>query len=186
MNKAEIAAILGLGAVGLVFLVPLSANTQPLQAPMDTRDVATVYTTGDVNPPPGVAMLVGAQGSSNMGLRARPVIACDQFVSEDVKGPGGFGLASAPGKNLYVCSYSISNGSALQDVQFVSGMEASSGSGHACSPGQAITAKFHLLSNQFVSQGSGIGSLFTAPGQGLCLAVAGKGHVSVNVTYASF
>lgn len=131
-------------------------------------------------------MLVGAQSSSKTGLRVRPVIACDQFVSEDITGPGDFGLVGAPGKNIYVCSYSISNGSALQDVQFMSGEETSGGDGHSCLSGQAITARFHLLSNQFVSQGSGIGSLFRAPGKGLCLAVTGPGHVSVNVTYARF
>lgn len=185
MTKSGNAALLAAGAIALAVLGPQAAEAQSLRPPMATRDAATVSTTGDI-PPPGVATLIGAQGSSNAGLRVRPVIACDQFVSEDIAGPGDFELTSAPGKNLYVCSYSISNGSALQDVQFVSGADASSGSDHACSPGRAITAPLHLLSNQFVSQGSGIGSLFTVSGAGLCVRATGKGHVSVNVTYARF
>ena len=172
----------------LVFILfaPQSADARSLHSPTRTRDLATVKTTADIKTPPGVAMLMGAQGSSQEGLRVRPVIACDQFISEDIKGPGDFGLVAALGKNIYVCSYSISNGSALQDVQFMSGEQTAAANGHSCSSGQAITARFHLLSNQFVSQGSGIGSLFRVSGSGLCLAVRGPGHVSVNVTYASF
>ena len=186
MTKSKIAAVLVVGIVALAFLAARPADAQPAPSPMPTRAAATVSTGGDINPPPGVVILIGAQGSSNMGLRARPVIACDQFVSVDITGPGDFGLVSVAGKKLYVCSYSISNGSELQDVQFVSGMEASSGGSRTCSPGQAITAKFHLLSNQFVSQGTGIGSLFMVSGPGLCITATGKGHVSVNITYASF
>lgn len=186
MGKSGIPAVLAASIIGLMLSLPVTVYADPARSPAVTRNAATLSTTGDINPPPGVAVLVGAQGSSNAGLRVRPVIACDQFVSEDVTGPGAFALASAPGKNLYVCSYSISNGSALQDVQFVSGTDTSFGAGHACTPGQAITAKYHLLSNQFVSQGGGIGSLFSVPSHALCISVAGSGHVSVNVTYASF
>jgi len=178
--------MLAASTIGLMLSIPAPADARPAPGPMATHDAATVSTTGDISPPPGVAVLIGAQGSSNAGLRVRPVIACDQFVSEDVTGPGTFGLASAPGKNLYICSYSISNGSALQDVQFVSGRDSSLGAGKTCTPGQVISASFHLLSNQFVSQGSGIGSLFTVPSHALCIAVPGNGHVSVNLTYASF
>jgi hypothetical protein len=88
------------------------------------------------------------------------------------------------GKRVYVCSYSISNGTMPRDVQFVSGMEASSRSGSVCSPGGPVT-RFHLAPNQFVSQGSGVGSLFaTSVSQGLCLRVYGgsTGDVSINVT----
>lgn len=177
MTKAKIALAIALGGAALVFVA--QSATQPMTAP-------------------GVA---GTQGSSNVAPRAPTLIACDQSVSRDLKGPGDFNLASAAGKNLYVCSYSISNGSALQDVQFVSGAEVAdvspgyssgnslaypAGSGHVCLPGLAVTAKFHLLSNQFVSQGSGVGSLFVTTGQGLCLRVTGGGEVSVNVTYASY
>ena len=172
--------------LALVLFAPQFAGARSLRSLTRTRDLATVTTTEDIKTPPGVAMLVGAQGSSKEGLRVRPIVACDQFVSEDITGPGDFGLVGAPGKNIYICSYSISNGSALQDVQFMSGEETSPGNGQRCSSGQAITARFHLLSNQFVSQGSGIGSLFRVSGRGLCLAVTGPGHVSVNVTYASF
>jgi hypothetical protein len=186
MRKSEIPSVLAASAIGLMLSIPASVYANPETGPMVTRDAATVSTIGDINPPPGVAVLIGAQGSSNAGLRVRPVIACDQFVSEDVTGPGAFGVASAPGKNLYVCSYSISNGSALQDVQFISGKDSSLGAGKVCTPGQGITATFHLLSNQFVSQGGGIGSLFSVPSHALCIAVTGNGHVSVNVTYASF
>ncbi len=186
MANSRMAIAIPVGAIALMFAAPQPASTQPLPAPTPTRDAATATVNTDLMTPPGVAILVGAQGSSNLAFRARTLIACDQSVSKDLKGPGDFGLASAPGKHVYVCSYSISNGSTVQDVQFVSGTEASSGYGSVCSPGLPVTARFHLVSNQFVSQGSGVGSLFVAPGQGLCLRVTGKGDVGVNVTYASF
>lgn len=186
MGRSGLAVILAASAITLPLLISGTAHAKSRHHPMATRDTATVQTTGDLTPPPGVAILIGAQGSSDTGLRARPVVACDRFVSEDLKGPGDFHLASAPGKHLYVCSYSISNGSALQNVQFLSGTATASSNGQACTRGRPITAKFHLLSNQFVSQGSGVGSLFTVPGEGLCAAVSGPGHVSVNITYASF
>ncbi len=168
MTRSKIAIAVALGALALAFIVQPPAVTQPMQPPMTPHDAATTGAYGD--------------------LAFRTPIGCDQFVSKDLKGPGDFGLVGATGRHLYVCSYSISNGSALQDVQFISGTEASSPAkyGPECSPGLAVTAKFHLLSDQFVSQGSGVGSLFTTGGRGLCLRVMGNGEVSVNVTYAVF
>lgn len=179
-----IAALLAIAAVIFITQRPAQSHVQP--PPTATRDAATTFTTGDL-PDPGVAMVVGTRASSSGAFRARPLIGCDKYASRDLKGPGGFGLAVDAGKRVYVCSYSISNGSVARDVQFVYGIESSSGSGTGCSPGDAVTAKFHLAPNQFVSQGSGVGILFMTPvSQGLCLRVYGSGEVSVNVTYATF
>jgi hypothetical protein len=185
MTKAKIAFVVTLGIIAvMLFIIQRPAQTQTQPTPMATRDVATTNIGGELTSAPNAAMLVGTQGSSLMGFRARTLIGCDQYVSKDVKGPGEFGLAS--GKSVYVCSYSISNAGTAQDVRFVTGTEASSGSGHVCNPKGNVSATFHLAQNQFVSQGSGVGSLFNAGGQGLCLKVFGGGDVSVNVTYATF
>jgi hypothetical protein len=186
MTKSKIALAVALSVAAALFIGQRPAQTQPPPAPMATRDAATANVNGELATAPGVAILVGTQGSSTLGFRARTLIGCDQYVSKDLRGPGGFGLASEAGKSVYVCSYSISNAGTAQDVQFISGTEASSGGGSLCNPGAAVSAKFHLAPNQFVSQGSGIGSLFKTSGQGLCLKVYGAGDVSVNVTYATF
>jgi hypothetical protein len=186
MAKAKTALVIALNIIAVMFISRQSAKTEPQPAPMETRDVATTNINGELLTPPFAAMLVGAQGSGTLGFRARALIGCDKYVSKDIKGPGGFGLASEAGKSVYVCSYSISNAGTAQDVQFISGTEASSGSGHVCNPGGTISAKFHLAPNQFVSQGSGVGSLFRTSVEGLCLKVYGGGDVSINVTYATF
>lgn len=188
MTKTRIAISITVGAIALVVIMQRPTQTQTTAPPPTaTRDAATTLIVSE-QAAPGFAMLAGTQGSvSVMAFRARPLIACDQNVFKDItSGAGGYGLASAFGNGLvHVCSYSISNGSIAQDVQFVSGSPASSGSGFVCSPETPVSARFHLAANQFVSQGSGVGSLFTSPSS-LCLKVIGAGAVSVNVAYASF
>jgi len=186
MAKAKFAIVVAFSIVAVMFISRQPAQTQPPLAPMATRDVATTNINGELLTPPTAAMLVATQGSGTLGFRAQALIGCDRSVSRDIKGPGGFGLAAEAGKSVYVCSYSISNADTIQDVQFISGIEVSSGSGHVCNPGGTISAKFHLGAKQFVSQGSGVGSLFRTFKEGLCLKVYGSGDVSINVTYATF
>jgi hypothetical protein len=183
MTKTNFAVVFALLTVGGMFIAQRPVQTQ---APTLTRDAATTVFTANLLQPPTSVMLMGTQGSSSLAFRARPLIACDQHASRDLRGPGGFGLAGEVGKNVYVCSYSISNAGAAQEVQFISGTEVSSGGGSRCNPGGMISGKFYLAPNQFVSQGSGVGSLFRTDRQGLCLQIAKAGNVSVKVTYATF
>lgn len=162
--------------------------TQPLPVTA-TRDAATISINGEPVDFSGLAMLIGTRGSSTLGFRARALVACDQHSSRDVKKAGEYGLAGAAGKAVHVCSFSISNGSVAQDVQFVSGTEACSGSGCTCN-GNPVSAKFHLAPYQFITQGSGVGVVFTTGGGsplngGLCLKVYGAGDVGVNVSFAT-
>src|SRR4051812_46979204 len=164
---------LGIVAAAAVLVLTLSlrpAHTQTTPTLTLTRDAATLPINGELLQAPNLAMVVGAQGSSIGAFRARTLIACDQFVSKDLRGVGGFGLASANGKTIYVCGYSISNGGAQQDVQFGYGVEVSSGSGTFCSPGDPVTGTFHLSPYQFVAQGSGVGMLFKTV-QSLCVKI---------------
>lgn len=185
MNRPSMVLVGALSVVALIFMTQRTAQTRVQPAPMATRDAATLPVNGELATDPGLALLVGARGSSVMGFRARPLVGCDQFASRDVKGAGGYGIGG--GRGVRVCGYSISNGSVAQDVQFVSGTEASSGSGHVCNPGTAVSARFHLAPNQFIAQGGGVGLLFATPAaEGLCLRVYGAGDVGVNVTYATF
>ena len=163
---------------------PVYSETTP---PTATRDAATMFVNGESLATPVSALLVGAQASSGVGIRVRPLIACDRFFSKDFENvaAGAYGLAVADSnRNIHVCSYSISNGKTAQDVQFISGVEASAGNVHSCS-GVPVSGKFHLTPNQFISQGSGVGSLFAAD-KGLCIKLSGAGDVSVNITYSSF
>ena len=188
MFKRQIGIAFAIGVVGTIALMQRPvASKNPTPVPMETKDAATTV-VGNLLGSPSFAILVGAQGSSSMGSRVNTFVGCDQQAFKDIKGIGAYGLASATGNALvHVCSYSISNGGVAQDVQFVSGFPASSGSGYVCSPETPVSAKFHLGPNQFVSQGSGIGSLFTqVPGQSLCLKVFGAGDVGVNLSYAGF
>lgn len=187
MTKPGVAIAAALSVAAFIVLAQQPAQTRVQPPPTATRDAASLPVNGELATDPNVAMLAGAQGSSLMGFRARPLVGCDQFAFKDIPGAGGYGVAGSNGKSVRVCGYSISNGSVPQDVQFVYGTEASSGGSHVCNPGQAVTARFHLAPNQFISQGGGVGSLFMTPsGQGLCLKVYGTGAVSVNVTYATF
>lgn len=192
MTKTRIALATALGVAAVILITQWPARTlaepsaqKRATVPTATRDAATTLVTGNLAEDPGVAMLVGGRGSSSLGFRGRMLVACDQSVSVDLTGPGEHGLVGGGRTGVYVCSYSISNGRTAQDVQFIYGLAASAGGNKVCGPATAVTAKFHLAPNQFVSQGAGVGTLFQAPpGQGLCFKVSGE--VSVNVTYASF
>lgn len=185
--KIAIASTILLGLAAVLFIVLRPVQTQVTQqTPLPTRDTATINTNGDLMTAPVAAMLVGTQGSSSLSFRARPLVACDRNAFKNLSGNGTYGLAAETGKSVYVCSYSISNGSSGKTVQFVNGVEASSGSGSVCNPGDQVSAKYYLSPNQFVSQGSGVGVLFTVFRQGLCLRVTGSGDVGVNVSYATF
>lgn len=189
-SKIVIANVIFLSVVVLIFIYQRPVQTQGQPTPMATRDAATTGLGDQLNAPTS-AMLIATQGSSSVTpFRAQTLIGCDKFVSKNLKvtagATGTFGLAGAAGKSVYVCSYSISNANVAQDVQFVDGTEASSGSGSVCNPGNPVSAKFHLTPNQFISQGSGVGSLFRTVGEGLCLRIFATGEVGINVTYATF
>lgn len=182
----------------LVTLMGISDNrtglTQTSSKPMNTRDSATLSIGGSI-PDPSVAMLVGVQvggGGTFSGptLRVRPIVGCDNHFAKEFSKPGEYPVAGAG--LVHVCSYSISNGSIAQDVQFLSGTPVSSGGGgDVCSVssgqvGGPITSRFHLAPNQFISQGIGVGSLFWTDvnSRALCFKIFGKGDVSVNITYS--
>lgn len=185
MNKSIItfAAAVFFSLAAVLFVIQRPAQ---MQSPTATRDLATMNINGEILNPPGVAMVVGTQGSSTMGFRARALVACDKSAFKNLSGNGTYGLAAEAGKSVYVCSYSISNGSSAKTVQFVDGVEASSGSGSVCNPGNQVSAKYYLAPNQFISQGSGVGVLFSVYRQGLCLRVTGSGDVGINISYATF
>lgn len=192
MKNLRFAIAMTLTICSVLFAAKLPAQTQISETPTPpttTQDVATILVNGDLTATPPFAMLVGAQGSATGNFRARYLVACDQDFSDDFKGKGAYGIANANKKAVRVCSYSISNGSIAQDVQFVAGTATSAGSNYSCEPGVPISAKFHLAPNQFVSQGSGVGVLFStskaSPNYGLCLKVYGGGDVGINVTYAT-
>jgi hypothetical protein len=158
-----------------------------------TRDAADAF----VNAAPfGSAMVVDGIGTTGASASVRYLNACDNSVQWDAPSQGAndgdtmITPIATGTTQLRVCSYSILNGAAAQDVQFFFGTtSASSSSGNVCgvTGSQLPFVAYHLGPYESIARGSGVGVLYSLnPGGGICIhrKQNGTNPLGIEVTYA--
>jgi hypothetical protein len=146
--------------------------------------------------PFGSAMVVDGIGTTGASASVRYLNACDNSVQWDAPSQGAndgdtmITPIATGTTQLRVCSYSILNGAAAQDVQFFFGTtSASSSSGNVCgvTGSQLPFVAYHLGPYESIARGSGVGVLYSLnPGGGICIhrKQNGTNPLGIEVTYA--